>query len=419
MKISSTRTMTIGFKRTFPALTYRNFRYFWFGQCISLVGTWAQATAQQWLVYTLTKSALLLGLLGAAQFGPVMFLSLFAGVFVDRYPKKKMLLFTQTALMIQAFVLAILVWSGHIVYGEVFVLAALMGLVNTLDLPTRQSFMPDLVDRKDLRSAIGLNSAIVNVARMIGPALAALLMARFGAGLLFLINGISFLPVIYGLYLIKLKDKPPVSKKVEKNVLAEILEGLNYIRRSPALLGAILSMLAVGTFVMNFNVVIPLFAAEVLKQDVHGYGLLLSASGAGSLVGALLVATQAKGNPRFRMLFGSALLVSALLVLLNFIFTLPLAIVMFVIIGFTNIIFITTANSTIQLNSGEEYRGRVMSVYSFAFAGTTPIGNLFAGIMTEKLGPGMGFLICGAISGLLIFIIVINTVVKKRALLPQ
>ena len=419
MKISSARTMTIGFKRTFPALTYRNFRYFWFGQCISLVGTWAQATAQQWLVYTLTKSALLLGLLGAAQFGPVMFLSLFAGVFVDRYPKKKMLIFTQTALMIQAFVLAILVWSGHIVYGEVFVLAALMGLVNTLDLPTRQSFMPDLVDRKDLRSAIGLNSAIVNVARMIGPALAALLMARFGAGLLFLINGISFLPVIYGIYLINIKDKPPVLKKVEKNVLAEILEGLNYIRRSPVLLGAILSMLAVGTFVMNFNVVIPLFAAEVLKQDVHGYGLLLSASGAGSLVGALLVATQAKGNPRFRMLFGSALLVSALLVLLNFIYNLPLAIVMFVIIGFTNIIFITTANSTIQLNSGEEYRGRVMSVYSFAFAGTTPIGNLFAGIMTEKLGPGMGFLICGAISGLLIVIIVINTVVKKRALLPQ
>lgn len=417
--MSSNTTMTIRLKRTFPALTYRNFRYFWFGQCISLIGTWAQTTAQQWLVYTLTKSAFLLGLLGAAQFGPVMFLSLFAGVFVDRYPKKKMLLFTQTALMIQAIVLALLVWSGHIVYGEVFVLAALMGLVNTLDLPARQSFMPDLVDRKDLRSAIGLNSAIVNVARMIGPALAALLMARFGAGLLFLINGISFLPVIYGLYLINIQEKPSVIKKVEKNVRTEILEGLKYIRRSPALLGAILAMLAVGTFVMNFNVVIPLFAAEVLKQGVHGYGLLLSASGAGSLVGALLVASQAKGNPRFRMLFGSAFLVSALLVLLNFIYTLPLAVVMFAIIGFTNIIFITTANSTIQLNSGEEYRGRVMSVYSFAFAGTTPIGNLFAGIITEKLGSGMGFLICGAVSGLLIFLIVFNIVVKKRDLLPS
>ncbi|MDR3540438.1 MAG: MFS transporter [Desulfosporosinus sp.] len=410
--MASNTTMITGLKKTYPALTYRNFRFFWFGQCISLIGTWTQATAQQWLVYTLTKSAFLLGLLGVAQFGPVMFLSLFAGVFVDRYPKKKMLIFTQISLMIQAFILAFLVWSGHIVYGEVFVLAVFMGLINTLDLPTRQSFMPDLVDRKDLRSAIGLNSAIVNVARIIGPAIAALLMVRFGAGLLFFINGISFLPVLLGLYLIN--AKPAVVKRVEKKVLNEILEGLQYIRRSPALSGGVLSMLAVGTFVMNFNVVIPLFAAEVLKQGVDGYGLLLSASGAGSLVGALLVASQAKGNPRFRMLFGSAFLVSALLVFLNFIYTLPLAVVMFAIIGFVNIVFITTANSIIQLNSEEQYRGRVMSVYSFAFAGTTPIGNLFAGIITEKWGSGIGFLMCGAVSGVLIILIVINTIFKKR-----
>ena len=408
----SNTTLTAGLKKTYPALTSRNFRYFWFGQCISLIGTWTQMTAQQWLVYTLTKSAFLLGLLGVAQFGPVMLLSLFAGVFVDRYPKKKMLVFTQISLMIQAFILAFLVWSGHIVYGEIFVLAVLMGLVNTLDLPARQSFMPDLVDRKDLRSAIGLNSAIVNVARIIGPAIAALLMARFGAGLLFFINGISFLPVLLGLYLID--AKPTRIKRVEKKVLSEILEGLQYIRHSPALAGGILSMLAVGTFVMNFNVVIPLFAADVLKQGVDGFGLILSASGAGSLVGALLVASQAKGIPRFRMLFGSAFLVSALLIVLNFIYTLPLAVVMFAIIGFVNIIFITTTNSMIQLNSEERYRGRVMSVYSFAFAGTTPIGNLFAGIITEKLGAGMGFLMCGAVSAMLILLIVINTVLKKR-----
>ncbi|SPF56380.1 Arabinose efflux permease family protein (fragment) [Candidatus Desulfosporosinus infrequens] len=288
-----------------------------------------------------------------------------------------------------------------------------MGLINTLDLPTRQSFMPDLVDRKDLRSAIGLNSAIVNVARIIGPAVAALLMVRFGAGLLFFINGISFLPVLLGLYLINAKPAV-IKRRVEKKVLTEILDGLQYIRRSPALSGGVLSMLAVGTFVMNFNVVIPLFAAEVLKQGVDGYGLLLSASGAGSLVGALLVASQAKGNPRFRMLFGSAFLVSALLVFLNFIYTLPLAVVMFAIIGFVNIVFITTTNSIIQLNSEEKYRGRVMSVYSFAFAGTTPIGNLFAGIITEKWGSGIGFLMCGAVSGVLIILIVINTMVKKQ-----
>ena len=184
-------------KRTFPALKYRNFRYFWFGQCISLIGTWMQITAQQWLVYTMTKSALLLGLLGVVQFGPIMCLSLFAGVFVDRYNKKLILIFTQISSMIQALALAILVWSGHIVYWEVLVLAALLGLANTLDMPARQSFMPDLVEKKDLRSAIGLNMAVFNSARIIGPGLSALLMARFSAGLLFFLNGISFIPVIF------------------------------------------------------------------------------------------------------------------------------------------------------------------------------------------------------------------------------
>ena len=168
--MSSSKVIT-SLTRTFPALKYRNFRYFWFGQCISLVGTWMQITAQQWLVYTLTKSALLLGLLGVAQFGPVMCLSLFAGVYVDRYPKKQLLILTQVAQMIQALVLALLVWSEHIVYWEILVLATLLGLSNTLDIPTRQSFIPDLVDRKDLRSAIGLNMAIFNSARIIGPAL--------------------------------------------------------------------------------------------------------------------------------------------------------------------------------------------------------------------------------------------------------
>jgi len=402
-------------KKTFPALTHRNFRYFWFGQCISLIGTWMQVTAQLWLVYTMTNSAFLLGLLGVAQFGPVMCLSLFAGVVVDRYPKKDLLLFTQAFLMLQAFALALLVWSGHIVYWEVLLLAALLGLVNTLDLPTRQSYVPDLVDRKDIRSAIGLNSAVVNIARMIGPALSAVLMARYGAGPLFFLNGLSFIPVIIGLYLINTKSV--VIKRAEKKVLAEIMEGLHYIRLSPILLVAVLSMLAVGTFVMNFNVIIPIYATEVLKQGVHGFGILLSASGAGSLIGALLVASKVKGNPRLKLLVGSGFLVSALLVLLNFIHSFPIAVGMFAIIGFINIIFIVTVNSTIQLNSSDQFRGRVMSVYSFAFAGTTPIGNLFAGGITEKLGPGMGFLLCGVASGFIILLIVINIFLKKQV--PQ
>jgi MFS family permease len=404
-------------KQTYPALTQRNFRYFWLGQCISLIGTWMDTTGQQWLAYTLTKSALLLGLLGVAQFGPVMCLSLFAGVVIDRYPKKQILLFTQTCLMILAFILAFLVLSGHITYWHIFTLAILLGLVNTLDQPTRQSFMPELVEKKDLRSAIGLNSSIFNVARMIGPAIAAVLMAKYGAGPLFVLNGISFIPVIIAIYLIS--TKPFEAKRVSKKVLVEIYEGLMYIKQSVSLRSAVLCTLSVGTFVMNYNVIIPLFAGQVLKQGVGGYGFLLSSSGAGSLIGALIVASWAKGKPSLRLLFASAFSVSAFLTLLYLVHFLPLASIVLVIIGFSNILFMTTANSTMQFNSSDEFRGRVMSVYSFAFLGTTPIGNLFVGSISQRWGAGIGVFVCGTISVLLILLIVINSVIKKHVVQPS
>lgn len=404
-------------KKIYPALTQRNFRYFWFGQCVSLIGSWMDTTGQQWLAYTLTKSALLLGLLGVAQFGPVMCFSLFAGVIIDRYPKKQILLFTQTCLMILAFILAFLVISGHITYWHIFILAIFLGLVNTLDQPTRQSFMPELVDKKDLRSAIGLNSSIFNVARMLGPAIAAILMAKYGAGPLFIVNGISFIPVIIAICLIK--TKPFETKRVPKKVLVEIYEGLMYIRQSVFLRSAVLCTLSVGTFIMNYNVIIPLFAGEVLKQGVGGYGFLLSSSGAGSLIGALMVASWAKGKPRLRLLFGSALTVSAFLTLLYLVHLIPLASFVMVIIGFSNILFMTTANSIMQFNSSDQFRGRVMSVYSFAFLGTTPIGNMFVGSIAQKWGAGIGVLVCGSISVLLILLIVITTVVNKRTVQPS
>ncbi len=397
-------------KEIYPALAQRNFRYYWFGQCISLIGTWMQATAQQWLVYSLTKSALLLGLLGAAQFGPVMLLSLVAGVFIDRYPKKHLLIFTQISLMLQAFALSLLVWMEQVNYWHVLILAVFLGLVNTLDQPTRQSFMPELVEKKDLRSAIGLNSAIFNVARMIGPALSAILMANYGAGLLFFLNGISFIPVIIGLYLINTNTTKII--KVQQKVFVEILEGLKYIRQSLTLRSTILSMFFVSTFAMNFNVIIPLFADEVLQQGVTGYGMLMSATGAGSLIGALMVASWAKGSPKLKLLFGSGFIVSVLQIALNPIHILPLAVVMFMAIGFFNIVFMTTANSMIQFNTSDQFRGRVMSVYSFAFLGTTPVGNLFAGGIMEKTGASMGISICGAVSALLIAMIVFHTMSK-------
>ena len=409
--------LTAKLGRTFPALTHKNYRYFWFGQCISLMGTWVQMTAQQWLVYTITKSAFLLGILGVAQFGPMLVLSLFAGVLADRYPKKAILLFTQSALMIQAFILAALVWSGHIHYWQVLFLASTLGLVNTLDMPTRQSFMVELVGREDLTNAIALNSTIVNLARIIGPTIAALLMAGVGAGFCFLLNGISFIPVLIGLSLIR-PQTITVAKRTG-NMIKSIGEGLKYIIKKPVLACAVLAVLDVGTFTMNTNVLFPVFADQVLHKGVNGYGLLLSAMGIGSLVGALLIATKGHKEPNRRTMFSCALIIAALLMLVFFIRSFSLATIVIACFGFFNIIFMNTVNSTLQLNSSDEYRGLTMSVYTLALGGTTPIGNLFAGGITQKFGPSVGFLMCGAITGILIIAIIGRTRFVERKQLTQ
>ena len=382
-----------------------SFRYFWFGQCISFLGTWMQRAAQQWLVYTLTKSAFLLWILGVAQFAPVLLFSLFAGVFVDRYPKKKIIFLAQTALMIQAFILAALVWTGHIKYWQVLVLATIMGFANTLDMPARQSFIIELVGKKDLTNAIALNSAIVNLARIAGPALSAFLMINFGASFCFFFNSISFIPAMIGLYMTRPLTNNASHKKRE-NIFTSIIEGLKYILAKPVLLSAVSTMLAAGTFAMNMEVIFPVFADRALHKGVHGYGFLLSANGLGSLVGSFWLAAKSKTGPSLRVLFSSALMLSLFLIIINFTRIYSLALIVSAIIGFYSIIFMMTVNSTIQLNSSSEYRGRTMSVYTLAFAGTTPLGNLFAGSITEKYGPGIGFLMCGAVTGILVLIII-------------
>ncbi|ACV62471.1 major facilitator superfamily MFS_1 [Desulfofarcimen acetoxidans DSM 771] len=408
--------IAVNFKNTFPALANENFRYFWLGQCISFLGTWMQRAAQQWLVYTITKSALLLGVLGVAQFSPILLFSLFAGVFVDRYPKKKIILITQTALMLQSFLLALLVWTGHVRYWQVLFLATIMGLANTLDMPARQSFFIDLVGKKDLTNAIALNSAIVNLARITGPTIAALLMANFGASFCFLFNAVSFIPAIIGLNLAKpiTNDSNSIPKKQE-NVFASIIEGLKYILSKPILLIAVAVMLAVGTFAMNMEVIFPVFADKALHKGVHGYGFLLSANGLGSLAGSFWMAARSKMGPSIKYLFISSLILSLLLITINFIHFYILTLIISAVLGFSSIIFMMTVNSTIQLNTNNRYRGRIMSVYTLAFAGTTPLGNLFAGSITEKYGPGIGFLMCGAVTGILVlFIMIISLIGLKR-----
>lgn len=389
-------------KAIYPALTQRDFRYFWFGQCISLIGTWMQATAQQWLVYSLTKSALLLGVLGVAQYGPIMCLSLPAGVLIDRYPKKKLLLFAQITLMVQAFFMAALIWTDQATYGNILVLAFLLGLATTLDQPTRQAMLPELVGKDYIRSAVGLNSTIVNVARMVGPALAAALMAEYGAGLLFFLNGLSFIPVLVGLALIQ--TRPAAVKGHSAKIFAEIRAGLAYVKDNRFLAQGMFAMLVVSVFVMNFSILTPLYAGEILGEGLEIYGLLLSAIGAGSLLGAMVVASRSQGVPSLRLLYGSGIAASLLLIVSTFLHNATAAAVLFSLLGFSCIFFITTTLSIVQLHTEDRFRGRVMSIYSFVFLGITPVGNLLTGAFMEWAGAAGGLVACGmaAIIGLLL-----------------
>lgn len=400
---------------SFPAFKENNFRYFWTGQCISLLGTWMQRTAQQWLVYTLTKSPLLLGLLGVAQFTPVLLFTLFTGVFIDRFNKKKVLIITQSSLMVLAFILAFLVWSKEVRYWQVLLIAVVMGCVNAWDMPTRQAFIPEMVGKRSIVNAIGLNSSVFNVARIAGPAFAGYMMVKFGTDVCFFLNGASFIAVIFGIILIK----PKYSQKSKQggSILSDVKEGLKHIKSNKIILATVLSVFAVGTFSMNSDVIIPSFATVVLHEGAAGYSFLLSIMGVGSFIAAISVATRAKKGPSKKMLFGSSVLVCIFQILLLFTHSYGLSGIMLAIVGFFTVAFSASANSTIQINTSDEYRGRVMSVYTLANMGTTPFGNLFAGAITEKFNPNVGFFGCGFVALICmmpILVMVKNTSFAKK-----
>ncbi|AGK99152.1 MFS transporter [Clostridium pasteurianum] len=387
--------------KNFPALKYKYFRYFLAGQCVSLMGTWMQRTAQQWVFYSITKSAFLLGVLGVFQFTPMLLFSLFAGVFVDRFPKKKLLLITQFLQMMQAFVFAILIWSGNIKYWHVLILAGIYGIVQTFDMPTRQSFFIELVGKDDLISAIGMNSTIVNIARILGPAFSGIILLKLGSIFCFLINGFSFIAVLIGL--ISIKSYYASIRKRKCNIIEDITNGLKYIKSQKIIFTAVILMLIVGTFAFNNEVIIPVYVKEVLHKSAGAYSILLTASGVGALIGSVKFAsnTRRKSN----IIFISALILSMCLVIQGFVHTYYISILVLSIYGFFSIIFMASVNSTIQINSSDEYRGRAVSVYSLVLVGSTPIGNLFAGTIGEHFGANASFLFCGVITLILMFLI--------------
>jgi predicted MFS family arabinose efflux permease len=389
----------------FHALTHKNYRYFWLGQCVSLIGTWTQNIGQSWLVLSITGSPFLLGVVAAMQFLPITFFSLFAGVLTDKFPKKKILIFTQSVSMVLAFTLSALVFTHTLKFEHILALDLCIGFCNTLDMQTRQAFNFEIVGKEDLMNAITLNSATFNLARIIGPAIGAMLMGYLGAGWCFLLNGFSFMTVIYGLVHIEATNY--VRKKIAgKSMLREILDGLKYIKNKPVLLETIILVSIMGIFVFNYNVLIPVFTKNILHMQEKTYGILLSSLGAGSLFGALLMSLKSKNGPNKFLMIGSSIGIGIMLIFTGISNIYYLTAISLAITGIFNIFFSTTANSTLQLNSKDEYRGRVMSVYSLVSAGLTPLGSLLSGLVAEKYGADTCFILSGISTIVLILLLV-------------
>ena len=391
----STNPQRVGLNNPFLSLKHENYRYYFFGMCVSTIGTWMQNTAQPWLAYSLTKSALLLSVVSALQFLPALLFSLFAGVLIDRLPKKRMLIITQSLSLVITFALWLLVHSGGIQYWHLLVTSSLLGLVNTLDMPLRQSFVVEMVGHDDLMNAIALNSLTFNVARMIGPSIAGIIMGAFGVSSCFLINSLSFLAVLISLFFIHPIACETVQEKDEQGVFACIGEGLKYIFHNETLFTTMLFMTVVSIFALNYGVTIPVFATQVLGLAETGYGFLMSALGAGALTGALIVAALSRSGPRRFILFFLPALTGLILILIgntNSFLTTGLSLA---VGGFLFVTYLSTANSNLQIHTVDRYRGRVMSVYSLIVAGSTPIGNLFVGAMDNWFGARMGFIASG------------------------
>jgi MFS family permease len=368
------------------ALGHRNFRLYWSGQLVSLIGTWMQNVARGWLVLQLTNSAFWLGMVGLANSLPVLVLSLWAGTLVDTVSKRALVICTQAISMVAAFVLSALTFSQTVQVWHVMAISLLLGTVFAFDAPARQSFTVEMVGKEDLMNAVALNSAIFNGARVAGPAIGAIALALQGPGLAFFINGVSYLAVLIGLLMMKLP--PHVRKKESSNSFRRMLEGLHYVRNHETIATLMLLVSTVSIFAFPYAVLMPIFADKVLNVGTGGYGMLMAFTGIGSLLGALSLTVQSgrASTNRGRIVRLGAIGLPVFL----FVFALSqsylLSLAMLIGVGWTMISINATINTLIQTSVPDELRGRVNGVYAFLFIGMAPLGNLQAGILADHLG---------------------------------
>jgi MFS family permease len=383
------------------AFRHRNYRFFWTGQIVSLVGTWMQSVAQSWLVLQLTNSAFQVGLIAALQFTPVLLLSMIGGVVADRRNKRRLLLLTQSASAVQALVLGLLVVTGKVQVYQVMALAACLGVINAFDGPVRQAFVVEMVGREDLMNAIALNSSAFNTARILGPAIGGVLIARFGVGPVYLINAASYLAVIYSLAVLRESELHAHPRGPREGVLESLKAGMRYVRGAPTVQVAIFLVGAVATFGMNYTVLLSVMARDVFKIGSQGFGLLMASIGVGSVLAALTLAFRSRVDPlRTMLLGGMGIAVFEMLFAGSpWAHFLPLPVFLLLLVGFSAISLTATANTTIQQQVPDELRGRVMSVYLSVFSGSVPLGGLFAGSLARRWGAPLAVAVGAGLSG--------------------
>lgn len=396
-------------RQSFSALRHRNFRLFWTGQMVSLIGTWTQVIARSWLVYQLAantgQQGFWLGMVGVASSVPVLVLSLYAGVISDRVSKWRIIVTTQAASMILALILAALTFTGVVQIWHVLAISVLLGVVNAFDAPSRQAFVVEMVGKDDLVNAVALNSTVFNAARVLGPSVAGILLAVVGPAVCFLINGLSYIAVLIGLLMMHLPAFQPMPQT--ESAWRKLKEGLGYIRGDAVVL-ALLVLVGVNSFFgMTYSTLAPIFADNVLHAGESGYGLLMGAAGIGALIGALNLAVQSGRSDVRRgrlILFGGGVFSVALAGFAlsgNFL----LSLVMLAGVGWSMISLNATTNTVIQTSTPDHLRGRVMSVYALLFLGIAPAGSLLAGFLTDLWGAPAALFLNAVICGLTVFAI--------------
>ena len=404
------RRMPVGgvsWRHTFRALRHRNYRLFFWGQLVSLIGTWMQQTAMSWFVYEITNSKFLLGAVAAIGSAPMMLFSIWGGSLADLYPKRSILVATQTAQMICAFLLAAGVSAGFANAKFIVVIAALNGIAMGFDMPARQAFTVEMTSREDLLNAISLNSSIVNGARVVGPSLAGLMIGAVGTAVCFLFNGLSFIAVIAGLLMMRL---PAFEGKIDIASTGEhAWNGILYSIKHQRVRTILLLFLAVGIFGWSYMVIMPAFARDLLGRGADGYGILMSASGVGALVGALMVATFGHRFTPRKLALGGVWLFSAALLAFSFTRNFHLALGFLFFAGFGMLLFFSTTNTVLQTIVPDEMRGRVMGIWSLIFGAMIPLGSLEAGAVANWLGTpfalALGAIIC-AVSAFITLLVI-------------